>query len=87
MQREAGLSVLSLLDSFGSLNSKPVPLRAAQPQVWREKWEARDEESKTDHFSSQNELLLCEGCTVAITLVAPLPSDVFRWRGSPENVM
>lgn len=84
MQREAGLSVLSLLDSFGSLNSKPVPLRAAQPQVWREKW---DEESKTDNFSSQNELLLSEGCTVAITLVAPLPSDVFRWRGSPENVM
>lgn len=45
MQREAGLSELSLLDSFGSLNSKSVPLRAAQPQVWREKWEAEDEES------------------------------------------
>lgn len=61
MQREAGLSGLSLLDSFGSLNSKPVPLRAAQPQVWREKGVAGDEESKTDHFSSQNELLFVSG--------------------------
>lgn len=85
MLREAVLSGLSLLDSFGSLNSKPVPLRAAQPQVWREKWEAGDEESKTDHFSSQNELLLSQGCTVAITLVAPLPSDVFQVEGKSRE--
>lgn len=61
------------------------PWEQSSPQGWREKGEAGDGESQTHHFSSQKELVLSQGCVVAITLVAPLPSDVFQVEGKSRE--
>lgn len=73
------------LASLGAWVPKPCLREQSSPKEWREKWESGDGEGKTDHFSSQKELLLSQGCTVAITLVAPLPSDVFQVEGKSRE--
>lgn len=75
-----------LLDFLGYLDAKPAPPRAVQSPGMERGMGSRGWGGPDRPFSSQKELLLSQGCIVAITLVAPLPSDVFQVEGKSREM-